>query len=862
MSQRVADPVREVVFVDSTVSEVEGLLSASGWRGGLGAGGMVTVNVAPADYTERANRVITDEYGRILVVGHAGSGFTLLRLNTNGSLDTSFGSQHTGIVSSDLMASSSSELGRAGSVAVLEGGEILVAGAVNYSYGTGTSAMVRYDASGMIDSSFGNNGISLAPLTGYSGPVLMNTGVIPLSDGKILQSGRVTTGFTENLDFIGKSYLLRYHANGNLDTSFSGDGQVIADLYPGAGMVVQPDGKIVMAGAWNWDVCLMRLTPDGALDSTFGDNGKVTTDIHNYGGDTSIGIALQPDGKMVVTGYSYANSNARIFLARYHNNGTLDLNFGDAGRVITSRPGSLRAGGLAVQADGKILVAGDYDGDFALLRYNSDGSPDMTFDRDGMVFTDIGSHNDRAYSVTVQRDGKILVAGAKNGEFALVRYHANGSLDTSFDGQPIEERFGTEGHDTLSGGTLVDYLHGGLGDDTYLVTSQDDRVFEDADAGNDTVRTPIPWTLGANVENLVLEGSATHGTGNAGNNTLTGNSQRNELRGGAGDDTLYGLAGDDRLDGGAGGDALLGGTGDDLYIVGNSRDVITELADEGIDWVKSSRSWTLGDHLEHLTLTGSDLIDGTGNALDNRLIGNGVANTLIGGAGNDILDGGAGEDALRGDGGNDVYVVGNAGDRVVENSGEGEDLVKSSVNWTLGDHIEHLTFLGTGNREGTGNDLANRMTGNSGRNRLDGGEGNDRLIGDAGSDLLLGGSGADDLRGGAGVDTLTGGIGSDLFRYARSSEGGDIVTDFSAVEGDRLEFVSANFGNITLGKLAASRFASNGEGVATATTQRFLFNTGNGELKYDPDGSGARGAVTIATLQGVSSLSNNQIWLV
>lgn len=292
---------------------------------------------------------------------------------------------------------------------------------------------------------------------------------------------------------------------------------------------------------------------------------------------------------------------------------------------------------------------------------------------------------------------------------------------------------GGAGNDTLNGGQGADLLYGGTGNDVYVVESQGDTVIESAGEGTDRVNSSINWTLGDHLENLTLTGSlASEGTGNAGNNTLTGNAANNLLRGGAGNDTL---------NGGLGADTLYGGSGDDVYGVDNPGDTLIEYAGEGIDRVNSAISWTLGDHLENLTLTGSLAIDGTGNAGNNRLIGNAASNLLQGGEGTDTLNGGLGADALFGGNGDDVYVVDNLGDTVIEYAGEGTDRVNSSVNWTLGEHLENLTLTGSLAIDASGNAGNNALTGNAADNRLSGGAGNDTLKGGAGNDTYLFGRG-------------------------------------------------------------------------------------------------------------------------
>lgn len=212
---------------------------------------------------------------------------------------------------------------------------------------------------------------------------------------------------------------------------------------------------------------------------------------------------------------------------------------------------------------------------------------------------------------------------------------------------------GGGGRDTLDGGAGADSMTGGAGNDAYVVDDAGDRVVEVAAGGTDRVTSRVAFTLGAEVENLTLGGSAAiGGTGNALANRLTGNGAANSLRGAGGNDTLAGQGGNDTLNGGAGADSMTGGAGNDLYIVNNVADRTVELAGGGTDRVSSSVTHTLAAQVERLTLTGTARIDGTGNALPNVIVGNAGANVLAGGGGADTLTGGAGPD---------VFVLGSAG---------------------------------------------------------------------------------------------------------------------------------------------------------------------------------------------------------
>jgi Ca2+-binding RTX toxin-like protein len=242
---------------------------------------------------------------------------------------------------------------------------------------------------------------------------------------------------------------------------------------------------------------------------------------------------------------------------------------------------------------------------------------------------------------------------------------------------------GLAGNDTLRGGTGKDVLLGGEGNDVYVVNSTDDVVTELAGEGTDTVQASVSLALGAGLENLTLTGTqALDGMGNDANNTLTGNAAANTLLGMAGNDTLRGNAGNDalqggegndRLDGGAGADQLVGGTGNDVYVVDDAGDSILELAGEGTDTVQTALGYMLGNELENLTITGTNVVTATGNALNNVLNANDAGNTLRGLAGNDTLRGGDAADMLEGGTGNDRLEGGKGGDTYLFARGDAAD---------------------------------------------------------------------------------------------------------------------------------------------------------------------------------------------
>lgn len=364
---------------------------------------------------------------------------------------------------------------------------------------------------------------------------------------------------------------------------------------------------------------------------------------------------------------------------------------------------------------------------------------------------------------------------------------------------------GTSGSNVITGNNAANYLIGGGGLDTLQGAGGNDTyllgtgvtVIEGAGAGTDTALSFATATLASNVERLVLLGSATaNGTGNALANRITGNDAAN------------------RLDGGALADILIGDDGDDTYVYG-AGDVIVEFAGGGTDTVESSVSYTLGAEVERLVLTGSAAINGTGNALGNRITGNSMANILDGAGGNDTLIGGLG---------NDIYVAA-TGDLITETSSGGTgDRVRVAASYALGGsaYIEVLeTTLATGT-------MAINLTGNS--------------LGQT----LIGNAGANFLNGSAGNDTLTGGAGADSFVFttAPGTANIDLITDFSHTS-DTIRLDNAVFTGLgaTTGALAATAFWANTTGIAHDTSDRIIYNTATGVLTYDSNGSTAGGTI-------------------
>ena len=521
---------------------------------------------------DHASSVVMQSDGKILVAGDSDGDFALARYNSDGSFDTSFSGD--GKLTTDF-----GENDYASSMVIPKDGKIILAGYTFNDTGSADFALVRYNADGSLDTTFSDNG----KLTTTFDSVAGGFSVKVQTDGKIIVAG--TTGNNSDFDFA----LARYNPDGSLDTTFSGypdtvpptvitfspsdgatgmavdrnivvtfsemvqkgagtitihsgsaigtvvenydvatsttlvisgtaltinptadllsntqyyvtfdagaikdmagnpnagttvydfttgskDGKIITDFGGddfGFGMALQIDGKIIMTGTSNGDFALVRYNQNGSLDTTFDTDGKVTTDFG--GSDWGVDVTVRSDGKLFVVGYN----DTRVVLAGYNSNGSLDASFGTGGKVTTDFDSRSQShASIALQSDGKILVAGWINGDFALARYNIDGTLDTTFNGNGEVTTDFG-YDDQSGSVAVQSDGKILVAGLSGpdsySDFALVRYNSNGTLDAGFGtgGKLTTDFDGTDDHGhgmaiQSDGKILVVGMAGGANDD-------------------------------------------------------------------------------------------------------------------------------------------------------------------------------------------------------------------------------------------------------------------------------------------------------------------------------------------------------------------------------------------------------------
>ena len=380
----------------------------------VGFGGMFSGSVA---------QLALQPDGKIVAVGSSGEtgyDFAVARLNADGSLDTSFSGD--GKETTDF--GSGGEL--AYDVALQPDSKIVVSGVSNFDF-----ALARYNSDGSLDTSFSGDGKVTTSFPSFYGAANMDL----QPDGKIVVAGYGPGTFGSSFGAV------RYNSDGLLDASFSGDGKQTIDLSDtfheaAQAIVVQPSDKLVIVGYVGNDFGLTRLNADGSLDASLSGDGKQTTDLAG-GIDAAFDVAIQSDGKIVTSGTSSWGTIPAFSLARYNADGSLDTSFSADG-MVSNEFDSGTAAAVAIQSDGKIVAAGDnQNGDFKLARYNADGSFDAGFAGGGSTTTNF---EDSAYGhdLALQANGRIIVAGESGFDFALARYNADGSLDTTFSGDGLQ----------------------------------------------------------------------------------------------------------------------------------------------------------------------------------------------------------------------------------------------------------------------------------------------------------------------------------------------------------------------------------------------------------------------------------------
>ena len=754
--------------------------------------GKLTINF---EYPESASSIFQQADGKLVVAGQSGSDFALVRYNTDGTLDTGFSSD--GKLTTNFGSSESA----ANSIFQQADGKLVVAGQSGSDF-----ALVRYNTDGTLDTGFSSDGKLITDFGSDDGFRC----VMQQADGKL-----VVAGYTYNSSVGTDFALARYNTDGMLDTSFSGDGKLTIDFGVNddvKSIFQQTDGKLVVAGNnSSTSVALVRYNADGTLDTSFSGDGKLTASskLNDSNGSK---VFQQVDGKLIVMW----SNNYDCHLTRYNTNGTLDTSFSGDGMLATGfGVDSSSSKNMVQQNDGKLVIGGQSGNDFALARYNIDGTLDNSFDDDGKLKTSFGY----VTSILQQADGKLVVTGPSttvvdgsySTNFPLARYNLDGSLDSNFSAI----------RNTLPyNATFTEYKYDW--DTRKVPLSPTVRIFDaELGAAGNYGGSSVTLTRhgGANVHDVfdatgtlfsLTEGSyfsvdsVTIGRvmiNSAGTLKLIFNSNATQSRI---DQALCQIGYANSSDAPppsvqidwtfSDGNSGTQGSGGALSVTGSSTVTIVGRNDAPVNHsllqgqtalANTPFSYTLpvgafsDPDMEVLTYSvsmadGSDVphwlkinattgsLSGTPAALDigsyrlgivahdpsgtsswqddftltvtaasktikgssgnDSLAGQAGNDILIGYAGNDTLDGGLGSDNMDGGNGNDLYYVDNSNDVVVESSASGgTDTVYSSLpSYTLGANVENGRINTANAANLTGNGLNNILYAGAGDNTLDG----------------------------------------------------------------------------------------------------------------------------------------------
>ncbi len=728
--------------------------------------------------------------------------------------------------------------------------------------------------------------------------------VVVQPDGKIVIAGSGLNG--ANNDFG----VIRLNPNGTLDTGFNGTGTVLVPVGSsndvGYGVIVQPDGKIVMTGyavnGSDYDFSVIRLNANGTLDTSFNGAGKVLVPVGSSQ-DRGYTATVQPDGKIVVAGSSYNGANFDFSLIRLNVDGTLDTDFNGTGKTVVP-VGSFvdSARSVIVQADGKIVLVGDSyvvpNTDVSVIRLNANGTLDTSFNGTGKAVVPVGSFNDTGSSVSVQPDGKIVVAGfSSNGsstDFSLIRLNADGSLDTSFNGTANQTLGGTVAYTENAAAIALDSAVSLYDAELAMSGTYDGAsitLTRTAGASPDDIFS-ARGNLSFSDGNAVLSGDTVGTVSNSGGSlTLTFNSNATQARvnevlssvgyANASDDPTASVQIDWTFSDGNTGAQGTGGaltasgittvnitrvndlptggvTVSGIATVGETLTVSNTLADaEGIDTPIAYQWKADGVDIEGavgdaFTLTAAEFgkvisveasytdgrgTDETAEGTMSHLVGDVLTAMLT----DKFLFGSLGDDILIASG--RTKMMGGDGDdiyrvagkgQVVEAAGEGDDTVISQVAFTLGPNLENLLLEGNRELKGTGNELDNDIQGNDAAN---------------------------DIAGLAGADRITGAAGADRFIYTSAADssavGYDTVTDFDAAEGDRIRLTQVDANEALPGNQRFTFIGAQPFSDFADATGLLRFDAGTHQLQGSVNASA--GAELVILLTGVVSLTGGDI---
>ena len=853
--------------------------------------------------------------GKFLVVGYnstetlfsanpSKSQAILIRYLADGTVDGSFG------VAGLLKLTLGNDISSGGPIIFQPDGKIIIAGQTLANDGESDFVLSRYHANGSLDTSFDGDG---KVITDLGGTEFVYETVLQ-KNGKIL-----LLGHSQNYN-IPERYsqiaVVRYNANGSLDTSFSGDGKLLASFNSGSvegdfatELALQPDGKILIAGArdngpYTSAMGLMRLSPDGSLDSSFSQDGVIDPyPTASFVFEGAYGIGLQSDGKVVVAGHG----DGDFVMFRYNPGGTLDLSFGINGKVATNIGDAAYASNyvssILLQPDGKILLGGNstvgYDTNFALARYNSDGSLDTAFSNDGKAVTDFpypygtptndlgnmdlyGTSKDGITNMALLPNGKILALGHSYAflpnpgitsktiwNIALARYLPNGNPDVTF-GTPISTLVGKQDYDQIlskksvylteahgvydaeldgqghyQGATLTLMRHGGASpDDVFSASDFTTIVFrgtEIFDIGIGSVAIGS-YTNVDGILNIVFNNNATTSRINrllsvlAYNNIGT-NTQSSTI-------TIDWLFSDGNVAG-------VQGTGGALSVLGTTTVRINEsaptlTAPTTVSYVDTPVYDNFQPVSGKLTATdpeGDSLQFGIQGAVDYSLF------DQVG-----LDQGGYGVLTVMKNTGDFTFapnkwrIEGLSMPFAYEFAVTVSDGFKTSKKPLVINVAQQGITESIGNDDLLGTSVSDILIGLEGDDILQGLDGDDHINGGGGADTILGGNGNDSILGNLGNDTLTGGQGKDRFIFHKEYIGAlpniDIVTDFNLV--DDLVVLKADVFKLPAGRLNANQFKV---GSAALDGDDFIvYNNATGELFYDSDGNGTASKIKMAQL--------------
>ncbi len=665
----------------------------------------------------------------------------------------------------------------ANAMALQSDGMLVVGGTSSSSPGVANDfALARYNVGGNLDLSFGDNGTTTIPLG--AGDNRLNALTV-LPDGKILAAGKAKQSGLNNDDFI----VVRLLSNGSLDATFGDAGKLMIDLGTGdsvSSMVLQSDGKVLLAGHTNalgdYNFAIIRLNPDGSLDSSFDDDGTLIVSVGSGQGFAS-DLTLQADGKIVVAGHSRdgAETDLDFSVIRLNPDGSLDASFGSDGRVITPLGGGEDyVSAVATQADGRILLGGyGFNGDtdaVILTRYNGDGSLDTSFGAAGVSRLSTQGNTTYGSSLAIQYDGRIVVAGTSilgsESQFAVLRYLTDGSLDTTFG--------------SGDGGTNYDFSpdtsHSSSG---AKVLVQPDGKLLVAGTAETATKTNIALLR------LLSDGTPDGLFANPIEDHIQPNSDQRQI-------WIHGSDEDDKVD---------------IFQVGETLSVLGHLA--GVPFSAQFQLAAI-DRIFFDGRFGSDRIVNhsavplvaNGGPGDDDLVGGFAADVLYGGLGDDFLVGRDRADFLDGEDGDDEIFAGFAAN-ILPGDGTGDGVVDGADYTTWADNYlmpnRFGPTVGDFNSDGIVDAAdytiwADNFDGGGVRPSRDesgkvalGGEGDDLLLGSLGDDYLDGQAGNDTLFGGLGDDQLIGGLDDDQL----DGQEGDDVLAAQTGEGESVNFNDA-----------------------------------------------------------------------